>query len=206
MDAGLEAHLLARCDTVWRGQLDRADEVSRVAALVASPKLRIQAVLTRSVIAFERGDPVTARTLATKVIDAGDGAQARLAAVVVAATWLDDRPDLCVEQVFEAAGADLGAVPVNARPWISDVVVRRGLGLPLRRRQADELTVREQEIVGLVSRGLTNRQIGEHLHLSPRTVQSHLSQVFGKLNVTNRTALLAEYLHKGHRLTSRHRS
>jgi DNA-binding NarL/FixJ family response regulator len=36
---------------------------------------------------------------------------------------------------------------------------------------------------------MTNKQIGQRLHLSPRTVGSHLYQVFPKLGITSRAAL-----------------
>ncbi|MGP4091874.1 response regulator transcription factor, partial [Streptomyces sp. KR55] len=37
--------------------------------------------------------------------------------------------------------------------------------------------------------GLTNKEIGERMHLSPRTVSSHLYRVFPKLGITSRAAL-----------------
>ena len=41
----------------------------------------------------------------------------------------------------------------------------------------------------LAARGLTNRQIGAQLYLSPRTVGSHLYRTFPKLGVSNRSQL-----------------
>lgn len=46
---------------------------------------------------------------------------------------------------------------------------------------------RELEILYLVAKGYTNIEIGEHLHISSRTVQGHLSKTFSKLDVTSRT-------------------
>ncbi|MGX9883387.1 ATP-binding protein [Streptomyces sp. NPDC002276] len=51
------------------------------------------------------------------------------------------------------------------------------------------LTAQEQEIAALAASGLTNKQIGERLHLSPRTVGSHLYQLFPKLGIASRAAL-----------------
>ena len=51
------------------------------------------------------------------------------------------------------------------------------------------LTAQEQEIAALAATGMTNKQIGERLHLSPRTVGSHLYQLFPKLGITSRAAL-----------------
>lgn len=52
-----------------------------------------------------------------------------------------------------------------------------------------ELTPQEQEIAQLAARGLTNKQIGERLFLSHRTVSSHLYRIFPKLGITSRAAL-----------------
>ncbi|ARU51411.1 DNA-binding CsgD family transcriptional regulator [Cellulosimicrobium cellulans] len=51
------------------------------------------------------------------------------------------------------------------------------------------LTAQEREIVALAAQGLTNREIGNRLYLSPRTVGSHLYHVFPKLGVASRTEL-----------------
>ncbi|MFG2194324.1 ATP-binding protein [Streptomyces sp. NPDC048639] len=51
------------------------------------------------------------------------------------------------------------------------------------------LTPQQEQIVHLAASGLTNRQIGERLHLSPRTVGSHLYRSFPKLGVTARSQL-----------------
>ncbi|WP_151483167.1 helix-turn-helix domain-containing protein, partial [Streptomyces albicerus] len=52
-----------------------------------------------------------------------------------------------------------------------------------------ELTWQERRIADLAARGLTNKEIGERMHLSPRTVSSHLYRVFPKLGITSRAAL-----------------
>ncbi len=57
------------------------------------------------------------------------------------------------------------------------------------RGYGDQLSPREQEVVGLVARGLTNRQIGETLFLSPRTVGHHLRAAMRKLGASTRTAV-----------------
>ncbi|GAB3105456.1 response regulator transcription factor [Aestuariicella hydrocarbonica] len=50
------------------------------------------------------------------------------------------------------------------------------------------LTVREAEVLHWIACGKTNREIGEILAISPRTVNKHLEQVFQKIGVENRTA------------------
>jgi DNA-binding CsgD family transcriptional regulator len=51
------------------------------------------------------------------------------------------------------------------------------------------LTPQQTQIVVLAAQGLTNKQIGERLFLSPRTVATHLYQLFPRLGITSRAAL-----------------
>jgi DNA-binding CsgD family transcriptional regulator len=58
-------------------------------------------------------------------------------------------------------------------------------------RSVFALTAREAEVLLWISRGKANRDIGEILNISPRTVNKHLEQVFIKLGVENRAAAAA---------------
>jgi DNA-binding CsgD family transcriptional regulator len=51
------------------------------------------------------------------------------------------------------------------------------------------LTDRERQIIGLVSEGLSNKEIGRRLKITDGTVKVHLHTLFEKLEVSNRTAL-----------------
>jgi DNA-binding NarL/FixJ family response regulator len=51
----------------------------------------------------------------------------------------------------------------------------------------DDLTPREREILGLVADGLTNATIGRELWVTEQTVKFHLSNIYRKLDVSNRT-------------------
>jgi len=55
----------------------------------------------------------------------------------------------------------------------------------------DALSAQELQIARLAAEGLSNREIGERLYLSPRTVGSHLYNIFPKLDVTSRVQLAA---------------
>lgn len=50
-----------------------------------------------------------------------------------------------------------------------------------------KLTKREKEVLDLVSTGQKNKEIAEELHISDKTVESHLSSIYQKLGVKNRT-------------------
>ena len=58
-------------------------------------------------------------------------------------------------------------------------------------QQTLQLTSREAEVLLWISRGKSNREIGEILNISPRTVNKHLEQVFIKLGVENRASAAA---------------
>ena len=56
----------------------------------------------------------------------------------------------------------------------------------------DSLTPMETDVTRLTAEGLTNPEIGARLYISRRTVETHLSHVFRKLDLTNRTQLVVE--------------
>jgi two-component system response regulator DevR len=62
----------------------------------------------------------------------------------------------------------------------------------------DALSATEREILDLLSAGLTNRDIADHVHLAESTVKSHVSAILRKLEVTSRTeaAVLAMRAHQ----------
>jgi len=53
------------------------------------------------------------------------------------------------------------------------------------------LSNRELEVAGLVADGLTNRAIGERLHLSERTAENHVKNIMDKLGLDSRTQIAA---------------
>jgi len=54
------------------------------------------------------------------------------------------------------------------------------------RKAFPELTEREREILALIARHETNPEIARRLHLSPKTVRNHVSNIFTKLQVADR--------------------
>ena len=55
--------------------------------------------------------------------------------------------------------------------------------------ELDQLTAREREVLQLIARGYRYKEIAARLHLSPRTVESHVSAVLRKLQLSNRNEL-----------------
>ena len=60
------------------------------------------------------------------------------------------------------------------------------------------LTPAETRVFWEVIQGFTNKEISEHLYISPRTVQTHLSNILGKLNLENRAQLVRFAYEKGY--------
>ena len=63
------------------------------------------------------------------------------------------------------------------------VALRKEIEEEQLRTRLSSLTNREREVLLLVAQGLTNREIGERLEISPRTVETHRERVMGKLRI-----------------------
>lgn len=61
-----------------------------------------------------------------------------------------------------------------------------------------KLTGREQEVLSYLAKGYTNREIGEHLYLSIKTIESHKSKIMDKLNLKTRADLVRFALKNGY--------
>ena len=61
----------------------------------------------------------------------------------------------------------------------------------------EALTAREQEVLQLLARGLRNKEIAARLHVSERTVNFHLANIYQKLNVSGRTEALSRAIEQG---------
>lgn len=67
----------------------------------------------------------------------------------------------------------------------------------MRTPNAQNLSPRETEIIGLIAQGLSNKQAATQLYLSEATVKTHLVHIFEKLGVDSRTAAVAAAVDRG---------
>jgi len=59
-------------------------------------------------------------------------------------------------------------------------------------KRLEQFSIREQQVLSLLCHGYTNKEIAKSLDISPNTVKTHLSKLFSKLGVSNRTQALSE--------------
>lgn len=83
---------------------------------------------------------------------------------------------------------DVFLYPSMAKRLVGDFLTRVGAGEEQERYA--HLTPREREIIKLVAEGYTASEIGDRLHLSPSTVQTHKVHAMKKLNIANRPQLI----------------
>jgi NarL family two-component system response regulator LiaR len=83
-------------------------------------------------------------------------------------------------------------------PKIIAKLLKRATTAPVGEHKAsDLLSERESEILKLVTSGMSNKEIAEKLFLSQRTVKSHLTNIFNKLNVASRSEAIVKGLQWG---------
>ncbi|GEL16753.1 helix-turn-helix transcriptional regulator [Pseudonocardia asaccharolytica] len=177
-----------------RARLDLGD-VAGAAAAAACMEAGGEATLAAGRVALAAGDVAGAvdaleRAVSRFVLDE-DPLQAARARVELARALVSSRPQAAVAAAraalacLDAAGAGPDADAAAALLRALGVAGRtgpRGLGV---------LSEREQQVLRLVGLGLSNAEIAERLHISPKTASHHVSHVLTKLGVRNRAAAAA---------------
>ena len=89
--------------------------------------------------------------------------------------------------------------PAIARKVVLRVPARGGVSLASgdAPRTGEELTARELEVLHLLAQGLSNRAIAETLFVSERTVQTHLTNIFTKMQVSSRLEAVLTAIRRG---------
>ena len=126
--------------------------------------------------------------------------QACPATKVVMLTVFDDEDRVLAAFKAGARGYALKGVPARdlanivrqvaaGDPYVSPLLAAtmlRELSAPRPQDPLSELSEREREILSLVADGLTNREIGERVHLAEKTIKHHMTNILGKLRVRSR--------------------
>lgn len=99
----------------------------------------------------------------------------------------ESAPEVLIECMRHVAAGQKWLPPELVEPAIT----RQNDHRNRQRLQSELLTVREAEIVRLVSEGLSNKHIARNLGVSEGTVKIHLHNIYQKLRVDNRTRLAA---------------
>ncbi len=95
------------------------------------------------------------------------------------------------EELYEAVRA-----AASGRALLAPVVAQR-LMSHISKSGQRALSRRELEVLDLVRRGLSNREVARSLHLSEATVKTHLIHIYGKLGVDDRTSAVNVALERG---------
>ncbi len=95
------------------------------------------------------------------------------------------------EELFRGVRAAARGEPVLA-PSVTARLMQRASA-----PAGNVLSAREIEVLELVARGHSNRELARELHLSEATVKTHLIHVFDKLGVDDRTAAVTAALEQG---------
>jgi DNA-binding CsgD family transcriptional regulator len=171
--------------------IEIVERSARTLARGGSPRLRSLVHRSRALLAEPaHAEPGFLAALADPALERWpfERAQTRL----TYGEWLRRRRRIAEARPFLTAAHDTFR-RLGARPWSERAQAElRAAGLdvdPAGPGAFAGLSPQQQQIVRLAARGLTNREIGERLFLSPRTVGSHLYRTFPKLGVTARSQL-----------------
>ena len=97
----------------------------------------------------------------------------------------DTEPDELIQAVRVVAGGDALLSPAVTRSLIEEFAARTQEPRPS--ADLDRLTDREREVMALAAEGLSNDEIAKEFWVAPQTVKFHLTNIYRKLGVKNRT-------------------
>lgn len=141
----------------------------------------------RAILAFDSNHEITwATPLAQRLVQSMVDAQDQLPPPV--RQWLEDKD---ADPSFPLWHAGERLLFTRIEPGLLSIQRHAALAEPEALAKIFQLTAREAESLYWVALGKTNKEIGEILQISPRTVNKHLEHVFEKLGVETRTAAAA---------------
>ena len=92
------------------------------------------------------------------------------------------------QELVDRRGGGVEVKEVAAHEGVADTYGHTAWPTSARQREDSPFSRREQEVVGLLARGLSDRAIAEELVISPKTVEKHVGAVLRKTATTSRTA------------------
>ena len=164
-------------------------QMEQLAAITPSPLLHVQLLYARAVLA-EDGD-AEALYVAGLAADLVRWPWVRARIELAYGTWLRRQRRIAESRRFlRSASATLERIGASA--WAEQArteLAATGESTGAPRLTTNPLSAQELQIARMAADGLSNREIGERLFLSPRTVGSHLYRIFPKLDITSRGQL-----------------
>jgi DNA-binding CsgD family transcriptional regulator len=129
---------------------------------------------------YYRESTAAALPMPSRVLAAADALQA----------MTQPRPHRPARSLEEATAALAGEVRAGRLDGDAVTAVRAAAGEPIRRRRSGPsgLTDRQIEVLRLLAAGLSNREIGRRLSVTPRTAEHHVQDIYARIGVSSRAA------------------
>jgi DNA-binding NarL/FixJ family response regulator len=190
----------------FRALLDAQSDIEVVGEAVdGEAAIRLAAELTPDIVLMDIRMPGVDGLSATRRI-AEDERSAKVRVVILTTFGLDEyvfeairagasgflvkdtEPEELVQAVRVVAGGEALLSPGVTKKLIAEFAARAKE--PTTVDGLDELTDREREVLALVAEGLSNKEIGDRLVVSPATAKTHVSRAMGKLHARDRAQLV----------------
>ncbi|HKF14517.1 MAG TPA: response regulator transcription factor [Gaiellaceae bacterium] len=163
--------------------LEAVDKAARFQPDVALMDIRMPELdgleATRRILAADE----TARILILTTFDLDEYVYEALRAGASGFVLKDDPPEQLLGAIRVVAGGD-----ALLSPAITKRVIKRFARVPQPSppKELEELTERELDVFRLISRGLSNAEIGQELYITDTTVKTHITHILQKLNLRDR--------------------
>ena len=195
MRAGFRALLEAEEDITVVGEAADGTQAMALAAKICPDVMLMDvglAALDGLEVARRVADDPRLSAVRTVIVTASETDEAvfgALRAGVSAFLLKDTPPEKLVEAVRTVAAGEALLSPSVTRRLIAEFASQPAPQRP-RPEQLEELTPRELEVVALAASGMSNRDIAEHLVVSPATAKTHVSRAMCKLHARDRAQLV----------------
>jgi len=181
LGAERDFRIVARCN-------DGAGCVDAIQAL--SPDIAVLDLTMPDISGLEILATANAGNLSTRLVFFAASVEDRDLTMLAAAgaygvVLRDQEPEVLVQTLRRVAAGER-LLPL---PSCEETVCR--MKTAMTEKSFDLLTERERQIMGLVSAGLSNKEIGRRLNVTDGTIKVHLHHIFQKLDISNRTSLAA---------------